>query len=117
MGIIAERWLIDEGVHLTVHRATGVRKLFGLLGRSELAPATALLLDDCRSVHGIGMTRSIDVAFLDAAGRVTSVRRLLPLRVICDRSASQALELRAGEAFRLGIVAGSNIKRLTEVGQ
>ena len=52
MGIIAEQWLITEYVHLSVHRATGLRKLTGLIGRAELAPATALRSARCRSVHG-----------------------------------------------------------------
>jgi uncharacterized membrane protein (UPF0127 family) len=114
MGIIAERWLVDEGVHLTVHRATGLRKFTGLIGRPELSDGDALLLANCRAVHGAWMTRTIDVVFVDDAGFVTSVRRLPPWRFIADRPAAHVLELRAGEAFRLGIVAGSQIKRLSE---
>jgi len=114
MGIIAERWLINECVHLSVHRATGLRRLTGLLGRQELPPAAGLRLTRCRSVHGLGMTRALDVVFLDGSGSVASVRRLAPWRCVGDRAASCALELRAGEAHRLGIAAGSQLRQLNE---
>lgn len=114
MGIIAERWLVDEGVHLSVHRATGLRRLTGLICRDELPAGAALRFARCRSVHGLGMRRAVDVLFVDAGGVVTSVRQLAPLRCASDRSATHAFELRAGEARRLGIAAGSRIKQLTE---
>jgi uncharacterized membrane protein (UPF0127 family) len=114
MGIIAERWLIDEDVHLSVHRATGLRRLTGLIGRRELAPALALRFARCRSVHGVGMRRAIDVVFLDARGRVASVRELAPWRCVADRSAVDAFEFRAGEARRLKVAVGSQFKKLIE---
>jgi uncharacterized membrane protein (UPF0127 family) len=114
MGIIAEQWVIDECVHLSVHRATGLRRLTGLIGRRELAAAGAMRFARCCSVHGIGMTRSLDVVFVDSRGTVTSVRALAPWRVVGDRSAVDAFELRRGEAAQLGIVAGSQVKQLIE---
>lgn len=114
MGIIAERWLINERVQLSVHRATGLRRLTGLLGRAELPFATALCLTHCRSVHGLGMTRPFDVVFISEGGTVTTVRRLAPWRFAGDRAATCALELRAGEARRLGIAAGSQLKQLIQ---
>ncbi|MGK2878109.1 MAG: DUF192 domain-containing protein [Solirubrobacterales bacterium] len=111
MGIIAERWLVNECVQLSVHRATGVRKLTGMLGRAELVPGAALRLTRCRSVHGIGMMRPLDVVFVDAQGVVTSVRELTPWRVIGDRVAAQAFELRHGEAERLAIRRGTKVHK------
>ena len=114
MGIIAEQWLIAEDVHLSVHRATGLRRLTGLIGRRELAPGAALRFVRCRSVHGFWMKRPLDVVFVDARGLVTSVRQLAPWGVVADHRAADAFELRAGEARRLGIGAGSQIKQLIE---
>ena len=114
MGIIAEQWLIAEDVHLSVHRATGLRRLTGLIGQGELSPVAALRFARCRSVHGFGMTRDLDVVFVDSAGAVVSVHLLSPWRIVSDRSASDAFELRAGEAGRLGIVPGSQIQQQIE---
>ncbi|MBJ7355300.1 MAG: DUF192 domain-containing protein [Thermoleophilaceae bacterium] len=114
MGIIAEHWVIDERVHLSVHRATGLRRLTGLTARPELAPDAALRFTRCRSVHGFGMARPLDVVFADAGGVVTSVRPLAPWRCVFDRAAVQVFELRAGAARRLQITAGAQIKQLTE---
>ena len=114
MGIIAEQWLLDERVHLSVHRATGLRRLTGLIGRRELAPAAALRFARCRSVHGFGMARTIDVLFVDAGGAITSVRSLAPWRCVADSAAAVVFELRAGEVRRLQIDAGSQIRQLTE---
>lgn len=113
MGIIAESWVVDDSVHLDVQRATGVRRLTGLIARGGLARSAALRFTRCRSVHGIGMRRSLDVVFVGSGGVVTSVRRLDPWHFLSDSSAREAFELRAGEAARLGIAAGSTTKKLT----
>lgn len=52
------------------------------------------------------MTRELDAVFVDRRLRVLCVRRLRPWRVIGRSGAAHALELRAGECDRLGIVAG-----------
>ena len=109
MGIIAERWLVNECVHLSVHRATGLRKLTGMIGRAELAPGAALRLTRCRSVHGYGMRCALDVVFVSSQGVVTSVRQLNPWRAVADRAATQAFELRRGEAARLAIRPGMQV--------
>ena len=114
MGIIAEQWVIDEGVHLTVHRATGLRRLTGLIARGALPAAAAIRFEHCRSVHGFGMTRPLDVVFIGPGGAVTSVRRLAPWRVVGDHSAIEAFELRSGEALRIGIAVGSQLNQLIE---
>lgn len=109
MGIIAEKWGIDERVQLTVHRAAGLRRLAGLIGRAELSPSTALRIPGCRSVHSCFMHLALDVLFVDAAGYVIEVRRLATWRFASCASADQVFELRAGDASRLGIVPGSRL--------
>jgi uncharacterized membrane protein (UPF0127 family) len=114
MGIIAEQWLINERVHLSVQRATGLRKLTGQIGRDELAQATALRLRNCRSVHGVGMALALDVAFLGADGAITSMHRLAPGRLASDAVAVDTFELRAGELARLGVIPGARFTQLTK---
>ena len=101
---------------MSVHTATGARRLTGLLGRAELPHATALRFRRCRSVHGVGMTIAIDVVFIDGAGRVTSVRALRPFRFAGDSAAAETLELRRGEAAALGIRVGSQLKKTSPPG-
>lgn len=110
-GIIAERWQVDDRLQLVVHRATGLSRLRGMIGRRIEKAPTAMLFDHCRSVHGIGMLRSLDVVFLDRGGTVISVRRLRPFGLLAERAASQALELPAGGAAQAGIDVGKKIRR------
>lgn len=70
----------------------------GLLGRPRLETGEGLLLLDCDSVHTMGMRHVIDVAFLDAQGKVvSSIPRLRPWRIgLGGPGAVHALELPAG---------------------
>lgn len=106
MGIIAEQWQTAEGVQLDVHRATGLRRFTGLIGRGRLDHGRALHFARCRSVHSFGMGRAIDVVFLSADCEVLTTNTLVPWRVVSCRQATQVLELRSGEAKRLGLRRG-----------
>jgi hypothetical protein len=69
-------------------------------------PADVLLIPRCRSVHTFGMRFSIDVAFLDADGRVLRVARdVPPRRVVSCRGAAGVLEAPAGEDAMMPFVA------------
>jgi uncharacterized membrane protein (UPF0127 family) len=71
-------------------------RLLGLALLGELPAGTALLIPGCGSVHTIGMRFSIDVLFLDGAGRpLREVRGLRPWRVASCRGAAAVLERRA----------------------
>lgn len=122
MGIIAEKWQTDQHVQLAVQRATGLTRLTGLLLRGVPGPASGLLFERCRSVHGIGMRRSLDVVFLGAdpvggGRRVVCVRELRPGRIVGCRGADAALELRAGEATRIGLAAGDLLRVIERRGR
>lgn len=87
-----------------------VSRLCGLLGREPPAPATALLLVPCRAVHTVGMRYPIDVVFVARDGRVLRVcPQVAPMRARLCRQAWGVAELAAGEAGRLGIVAGATL--------
>jgi hypothetical protein len=87
------------------------RRFRGLLARAPLKTGEGLLLLRCGSVHTIGMTHPIDVAFLDAEGLVVhSIARLGPWRVGLGGSrAVHALELPAGRLDETGTVPGDRL--------
>ena len=64
--VIAERAEIAD---------TFFRRLKGLLGRNDLQPGEALVIEPCNSIHTIGMKFSIDALFLDRESRVVGVRK------------------------------------------
>lgn len=84
------------------------RRLRGLLARPRLKRGQGLLLLECASVHTVGMVYPIDVAFLDAEGRVVrSIARLRPWRVgIGGGEAVHTLELPSGRLEETGTVPG-----------
>lgn len=79
-------------------------RMRGLLGRSALAHGEGLWIAPCSSIHTIGMSFSIDVLFIDEAGRVIGLyENLPPLRATrCFRMAVGVLELPAGTIRRTG---------------
>lgn len=87
------------------------RRLRGLLARPPMKKGEGLLLLECGSVHTVGMLRSIDVAFLDAEGRVVRrIVRLRPWRVgFGGPEAVHALELPAGRLEQTGTVPGDRL--------
>ena len=82
----------------------------GLLGRSkeDFPPGKGLLLVPANSIHTIGMSFPIDVAYLDRAGRVIHLyHRLPPLRVAAIKFKSHSI---------LELPAGTLAKTRTEIG-
>lgn len=96
---------------LTIHRAqTFLARLGGLLVRRPLREGEALYLAPCSSVHTMFMRYPIDVAFLDARGRVLKVvPHLKPWRMAVCFGAAAVLELRAGQARARGIAPPARV--------
>lgn len=86
-------------------------RLRGLLARPPLQGEQGLLLLECSSVHTAGMGYPIDVAFLDAEGKVVrSIDRLAPWRIgFGGETARHALELPAGRLRETGTVRGVHL--------
>ena len=64
------------------HARTFVARLRGLMGRQNLAPGTALLLEPCSQIHTCFMRFNIDVLFLDKHNRVVAVcKDIQPWRI------------------------------------
>lgn len=69
----------------------------GLLGRSGLEPASALIIAPCFSIHTMFMRFDIDAVFVDEDGRaVKVVRDMPPWRIAVDPTAHAVVELPAG---------------------
>ena len=81
----------------------------GVLGRPALPSGQGILLSPCSSVHGFGMVRPIDVAFLDQAGTIVKLGQLRPMGLSWHRHAAQVLELAAGDIQRLGLQIGQRL--------
>jgi uncharacterized membrane protein (UPF0127 family) len=84
----------------------------GLLGRDGLPAGQGLLLSDpTGTIHMFFMRFPIDAVFLTRDLRVVRVvENLRPWRLARARGARRILELGAGEARRLGIVAGDRLQ-------
>lgn len=89
-----------------------LRRGIGLLGKRGLSPGEALWLEPCGSVHTFGMRFDLDVAFMDASGRVLAVVEAAPpWRVIAaPRGTRAVLEAAAGALRGCGIDAGCTLR-------
>lgn len=96
----------DTGVAVSITQ-TARERLRGLLGRDQLAPGEALLLERCGSVHTFGMRFAIDVVFLDRHRRVVAIHREVPRRrMLFNLRATQTLEMPASGARQHGLAVG-----------
>ena len=69
----------------------------GLLGRSGLEPASALIIAPCFSIHTMFMRFDIDAVFVDEDGRAVKVVPVMtPWRIAVDPTAHAVVELPAG---------------------
>ncbi len=88
----------------------------GLLFSRPLPSGTALLLPHTAAVHGLLMTRALDLVFLSAGWRVLDVATLPPGRLRWRLGAVAVLEFEAGQAAALGIVPGTRIRPQAQAG-
>lgn len=86
-------------------------RLRGLLGRPQQQPGTGLLLLPSRGIHTFGMRHAIDTVALDRAFRVVRVcHGVQPWRVRLGSAETRCvLEMRSGEAHRLGLQEGDQL--------
>lgn len=85
-------------------------RMRGLLGRQKLAPGEGLLLTPSPSIHTAFMRFDIDALFLDGEMHVLHIASgLRPWRAAGKRHARSVLELRAGEAARVGVQLGDRL--------
>jgi uncharacterized membrane protein (UPF0127 family) len=77
---------------------TFLSRLRGLMYRQALPSGEALLIKPCDSIHTFGMRFSIDVLFLDSAGKILkAIRALKPGKVVGPvRGGTAVLEMVSG---------------------
>jgi len=87
-------------------------RLRGLLGRTALDEGEGLLLVPCRSIHMLGMTFALDVAFLDSRREVIALYHKLPpgSRTRWHKHARYALELAAGTLVATHTAVGHTLE-------
>ena len=81
------------------------------MGRPDWGDCDGLLIEPCNGVHTLFVRFSIDVVFLDGAGRVVAIERLRPNRLgRIHPSARSALELPEGTADRFDLRPGDQVR-------
>jgi uncharacterized membrane protein (UPF0127 family) len=99
---VCERCLLAE---------TPLTRLKGLLGRRGLEQGEGLLLRPAASIHTFFMRFPIDAVWVDRDLNVLKVSHDVgPWRTAACREAKGVVELRAGEAKRVGVSAGDRLK-------
>ena len=79
-------------------------RMRGLLGKPPLQKDQALLITSCSSVHTIGMTYPIDLAFLDKHWKIRKiVKSLVPWRMAWSFGSSMVLEMSPGTIDKLNL--------------
>ncbi len=107
--------LVNErtGVPLatTVERCvTRATRRKGLLGRTSLAPSSALILEPCAAVHTAFMRFAIDVVFVDRKGyTVKVVRNVPPWRIAIAPRAHAVVEMAAGSLAEGDLAVGDRL--------
>lgn len=85
-------------------------RLRGLLGRS-LASNQALHISPCGSIHTMWMSYCIDVIYLDKSNKVIKIdRQVKPWRFSSCPGARSVIELKSGQAGKIGLSIGEVIK-------
>jgi uncharacterized membrane protein (UPF0127 family) len=82
----------------------------GLMLAPPLPPGEALWLPACSSVHTAFLRAPIDLLFLKGERIARVCRRIAPWRVVVCPGADSVIELAAGEADRLGLAPGQDLR-------
>lgn len=89
---------------------TAKERAKGLLGSSPPGRGEGMLIAPCNSIHTVFMKFPIDVIFLDRRNRVVKViGTMRPFRFAFALRAASVLEVRAGEAAKVGIHRGDTL--------
>lgn len=105
---VTRRTLLARDVRVASNFWTRFR---GLMGRREIEPGEALVLEKCCAVHTCFMRFCIDVIFLDRDGKVLkTLMNLPPYRFTRPvPGAHRVVELPAGILLKTGTVPGDTL--------
>jgi uncharacterized protein len=92
--------------------ATIWARFVGLMGRRELADGFGLLLRNESAIHTFGMRVDIDVAYLDASGKVVRLTEAMPPARVGPfvRGVRDVLELPSGTLARAQTRVGDQLE-------
>ncbi len=82
----------------------------GLLGHPRLQRGEGLVLTPCNAVHGMGMTYSVDLLFLDREDRILRVCPLRPLGLRRQGGAWRTVECAAGSIAQHAFAVGQQLQ-------
>lgn len=86
-------------------------RMRGLLFRPQISSNEALLITHCSSVHTVGMSYNIDIAYLDKQLAIVKlVKSLRPLRMSACRGAAMTLEMAEYTIERLHLEPGMQLR-------
>lgn len=107
---MTQTWVIkNTDISLTVELADTAWKRFkGLMMRKEMPSGQALFLHKINSIHMCFMRFPIDAVYVDKQKRIVKIVRNLPpwTGISACLKANSVLEMKAGEAERLGLTVG-----------
>lgn len=107
---MTQTWVIkNTDISLTVELADTAWKRFkGLMMRKEMPPGQALFLHETNSIHMCFMRFPIDAVYVDKQKSIVKIVRNLPpwTGISACLKANSVLEMKAGEAERLGLAVG-----------
>lgn len=107
---MTQTWVIkNTDISLTVELADTAWKRFkGLMMRSYMPQGAALFLHKTNSIHMCFMRFPIDAVYVDKQKRIVKIVRNLPpwTGISACLKANSVLEMKAGEAARLGLAVG-----------
>src|SRR5687768_6621851 len=81
----------------------------GLMGSPPLPPGEGLWFPECQAIHTAFVRVAIDLLFLRDSRIVRVCAAVPPWRVSFCREADSVVELRCGEADRLGLMVGQRL--------
>jgi len=82
-------------------------RMRGLLGRPMLTAGEGFLIPHCAMVHTFGMGYALDIAFLDANGRIRKLAaNVAPSRVAGSLTACTTLEMAPGTLAQTALAVG-----------
>lgn len=106
--LVKTLYISGERISSILIADTFFTRLRGMLFRRPL-PA-ALLISPTNAVHGFGMTRGLDVAFIDGEGTVLRTAALAPFGLrLCSR-AKQVIEAPRGSFDSWNLTAGTRVE-------
>lgn len=91
------------------------QRLRGLHAIGSINDDEALVIHPCRCIHTMSMSLTIDVAFLNASGKVIKLVSVAPRRISRAPGATHVIEMNHGTIQRLSLTVGDILTMESQV--